>query len=159
MGNVSEIASSANVAGAGTTEQKTEFEVKISVRSPTEKLRPGMTASADIVTDTRADAVSVAIQSVTVRTLKQLEEGDENAEENFSADADGFVELVFIIEEGKAFARQVTTGIQSDELIEITDGLAEGDEVISGSYRAISRDLVHGDAVTVNNEEDTEEEA
>jgi HlyD family secretion protein len=44
------------------------------------------------------------------------------------------------------------TGIQSDELIEILDGLKEGDEVVTGSYRAISRDLVNGAVVTVNNE-------
>jgi HlyD family secretion protein len=56
------------------------------------------------------------------------------------------------VEDGKAMARQVQTGIQGDELIEVTSGLSEGEEVVSGSYRAISRDLVHGAAVTVNND-------
>lgn len=55
-GTVAEIASSANVLAPGTTEQKTEFEVKIAVDSEKEELRPGMTASANIVTDTRDDA-------------------------------------------------------------------------------------------------------
>jgi HlyD family secretion protein len=154
LGQVVEIASSANVAAPGTTEQKTEFEVKISVQSPISELRPGMTTSADIVTNTRNDALSVPIQSVTVRTIEQLEEGDENAKENFTAGADGFVELVFVIEDDKAVARQVQTGIQSDELIEVVDGLDEGEQVVSGNYRAISRELVHGAVVTVNNDKD-----
>ena len=153
-GTVAEIANSANVSAQGTASQKTEFEVKITVDSPTDNLRPGMTASADIVTDTREEALSIPIQSVTVRTIEQLEEGDENAKDTFTAAEDGFVELVFVVEDGKALARQVKTGIQSDELIEVVSGLAEGDQVVSGSYRAISRDLVHGGAVTVNNEED-----
>lgn len=151
-GTVVEIANSANIAGQGTTEQKTEFEVKIAVRTGTSELRPGMTASADIVTDTRHEAVSIPIQCVTVRTIEQLEAGDENAKENFTPGEDGFVEIVFVIEDGKAIARAVKTGIQSDDLIEVTQGLSEGEEVVSGSYRAISRDLVSGNAVTVNND-------
>jgi len=151
-GTVAEIANSANIAGQGTTSQKTEFEVTIAVDAAREELRPGMTASADIITDTREDALSIPIQSVTVRTIEQLEEGDEKAGENFTPAEDGFVELVFVVEDGKVMARQVETGIQGDELIEVTSGLSEGDEVVSGSYRAISRDLVHGAVVTVDNE-------
>jgi HlyD family secretion protein len=158
-GSVVEIANSANIAAPGTTEQKTEFEVKIAVQSPTDKLRPGMTASADIVTDTRDEALSIPIQCVTVRTIEQLKAGDENAEDNFTAGEDNFVELVFVVEDGKVLARQVKTGIQSDELIEITEGLAEGDEVVSGSYRAISRDLEHGAEVVVNNDAEASDES
>jgi HlyD family secretion protein len=158
-GSVVEIANSANIAGQGTTEQKTEFEVKISVESDTSQLRPGMTASADIVTDTRNDAISIPIQCVTVRTIEQLEEGDENAEANFTADDDGFVEIVFVIESGQAKARAVKTGIQSDELIEVTEGLSEGEEVVSGSYRQISRDLVNGAMITVNNDSEDDGES
>jgi HlyD family secretion protein len=154
-GVVSEIASSANVAGAGSTDQKTEFEVKIAITSPLETLRPGMTAAADILTKTNEDALSVPIQSVAVRTVDQLViKGEErkDAESRYTADDDGFVEIVFCIESGKAVAKQVKTGIQSDELIEILDGLKEEDEVVTGSYRAISKDLENGAVVTVNNE-------
>jgi HlyD family secretion protein len=59
---------------------------------------------------------------------------------------------VFAIEDGKAVARQVKTGIQSDELIEILAGLEDGDEVVTGSYRAISKDLANGAVVAINNE-------
>ena len=151
-GTVSEIASSATVQEAGTTAQKTEFEVKIAVDSKKKELRPGMTVSADIVTDTREDALSIPIQSVTVRTIEQLEAGDPDAKEHFTAAEDGFVEMVFVIEGGKAVARAVKTGIQSDELIEVLEGVTEGEEVVSGSYRAISRDLENGAVVTVNND-------
>jgi len=61
------------------------------------------------------------------------------------------VQIVFCIDKGKAVAKQVNTGIQSEELIEIVDGLKEGDEIVTGSYRAISRDLDNGSVVTINN--------
>ncbi len=156
-GVVSEIASSANSTGAGSTEQKTEFEIKIAIIDPPKTLRPGMTASADIVTKTNDTALSVPLQSVAVRTVDQLTlkgEKRKDAESRYKPDKDGFVEIVFCVEKGKAVAKQVKTGIQSDELIEILDGLKEGDEVVTGSYRAISKDLDNGAVVTVNNKKD-----
>jgi HlyD family secretion protein len=153
-GVVYEIASSANVAGAGSAEQKTEFEVRISITDPPPTLRPGMTASADVATKANPSALSVPIQSVAVRTVDQLAMAGESradAEARYTADRDGFVEVVFCIEDGRAIAKQVTTGIQSDDYIEILEGLAEDDEVVTGSYRAISRDLANGAAVIVDN--------
>jgi HlyD family secretion protein len=171
-GTVSEIANSANVAGAGSAEQKTEFEVKITIQAPPATLRPGMTAAAEVFTKANDDAVSVPIQCVAVRTPDQLAaKGDKPAKSGrtkgaaaaqaagdttaakgaYTADKDGFVEIVFRLEGGKALARQVKTGIQSDELIEILDGLEVGDVVVTGSYRAISKDLANGATVTVNN--------
>ena len=152
-GVVSEISSSAKVSGSGTTDQKTEFEIKISIANPPKTLRPGMTASASIITKTNNTALSVPLQSVAVRTVDQLTvkgESRADAEKRYKVDKDGFVEMVFCIEKGKAVARQVTTGIQSDELIEILSGLSEGEEVVSGSYRAISKDLENGAPVTIS---------
>ncbi len=159
-GVVSEIASSANSAGAGTSEQKTEFEIKINIIDPPKALRPGMTASADIITKTNERALSVPLQSVAVRTVDQLTmkgEKRKDAEARYKADRDGFVEIVFCIEKGKAIAKQVKTGIQSDDLIEILDGLKEGDEVVTGSYRAISKDLENGAVVVINNSKKPDE--
>ncbi|MCP4572790.1 MAG: efflux RND transporter periplasmic adaptor subunit [bacterium] len=156
-GVVAEIASSANIAGAGSTDQKTEFEIKISIVNPPETLRPGMTASAELFTKTNENALSVPIQSVAVRTVDQLVMAGENradAEERYTADRDGFVEIVFCIEDGMAMAKQVTAGIQSDELIEILTGLEEGEEVVTGSYRAISQDLENGAVVDIANDTD-----
>jgi HlyD family secretion protein len=154
-GKVSEISSSANTTASGTTEQKTEFEIKIGITDPPKTLRPGMTATADIVTNTNPRALSVPLQCVALRTVDQLlrkGEKRKDAEARFKPDKDGFVEVVFVIEGRKAVARQVRTGIQSDELIEILDGLKEGEEVVTGSYRAISKDLENGAVVRINNE-------
>lgn len=151
-GVVSEISSSANTASQGSTEQKTEFEIKIAVTAPPKTLRPGMTASAEVVTRTEDSALSVPIQSVAVRAIDQLAmkgQKRKDAEARFKADKDGFVEIVFCVENGKAIAKQVKTGIQSEDLIEILDGVKAGDEVVTGSYRAISKDLVNGAVVTI----------
>jgi len=162
-GVVSEIASSAKITGAGTTDQKTEFEVKITVLNPGEELRPGMTASSDILTETRDNAIGIPIQCVTVRTPDQLKKkatkdsgnvalADSLSKQNFVPDKDGFVSVVFIVEQGQVQAKQVKTGIQSETHIEILEGLSEGDEIITGSYRAISQTLQNGSPVVVKNE-------
>lgn len=152
-GVVAEISNSANTSGNGSTEQKTEFAVKISITNPPKDLRPGMTASAEIITKTEDKALSVPIQSVAVRTIDQLAtkgEKRQDAEKRFTADKDGFAEIVFCIVDGKAVAKQVTTGIQSESRIQILTGLKEGEEIVTGSYRAISKDLVNGAPVTIS---------
>ncbi|NIR52835.1 hypothetical protein GWO43_31155, partial [candidate division KSB1 bacterium] len=89
------------------------------------ELRPGMTASGEIITDIREDVIGVPIQSVTVRTPDQLKKkpveqsgdvaiAEENAESKYTPDKDGFVEIVFVVENGHVAAKQVKTGIQSD---------------------------------------------
>jgi HlyD family secretion protein len=152
-GVVREIGSSANATGQGTTEQKTEFEIKINILNPPETLRPGMTATADIVTKTNDSALSVPLQCVALRTVDQLAKKGEKkgAASPYKPDRDGFCEVVFAVENGRAVAKQVTTGIQSQDLIEILTGLKEGDEVVSGSYRAISKDLANGAVIKINN--------
>jgi len=154
-GRVTEIANSANTSGSGTSGQKTEFEVTLAIDDPSHSLRPGMTASASILTKTNENALSVPIQSVAIRTVDQLTkkgEKREDAESRYTADDDGFVEIVFCIEDGRAVAKQVKTGIQSDDLIEILEGLEEGEQIVTGSYRAISKDLENGGAVIIDNE-------
>lgn len=161
-GKVYEISNTANTQELDPQNQKTEFEVKISIEGETSKLRPGMTASADISTETKKDVVGIPIQSVAVRTIDQLTlEGEEiaDAEKRFTADDDGFVEIAFCLEEdGSVVARQVKTGIQSDEMIEIVSGIEIGEEVVTGSYRAISTDLQNGAQVKVNNDADSKAE-
>ena len=167
-GIVREIASSANITGMGSTDQKTEFEVKLAILDPVEQLRPGMTASTDIVIETRDSTLCVPIQCVTVRTPDQLKpanpakdkgaalgdaHADSTAEPEYTPDKDGFVSIVFVVEDGIAKAVQVETGIQSDTHIEIVRGLSVGDEVVSGSYRAISQTLGNDMPVVAKREE------
>jgi HlyD family secretion protein len=153
---VYEISNSANTGGEGTTNQKTEFEVKIAISGEISRLRPGMTASADVRTMTKEDVVGVPIEAVAVRTIDQLTlEGEDvtDAEQRFSADADGFVEIVFCVEDdGHVVARQVKTGIQSNDMIEVVSGIEVDEVVVTGSYRAISTDLENGAEVAVNND-------
>ncbi len=171
-GEVSEIANSAKTSSGGTSEQKTEFEVKIAITDASDQLRPGMTATADVITEVRDSALGVPIQSVAVRTPEELEpeqaepsrwsfssaggepDAGEAAAADYTTDEDGFVEVVFVIEGGETLARQVRTGIQSESHIEIEDGLSEGEEIVTGSYRAISKDLRNGSAVILAGEEE-----
>jgi HlyD family secretion protein len=155
-GLVTEIANSAKSSGAGTTDEKTEFEVKVAIIDPVPELRPGMTASAEIVTEVCDDCLSVPIQSVAVRTLDQLgaELAEEGEESRFAPDSEGFVEIVWVVADGRAHARQVKTGIQSETHIEVQEGLGDDDEVVIGNYRAISRDLQDGTMVMAGGEEE-----
>jgi HlyD family secretion protein len=159
-GVVSEIANSAKITAEGSAEQKTEFEVKIAIVEPGEQLRPGMTASSDVVTEIRPDAVVVPIQSVAVRTPEQLNgHGKPEAESDstdlleYSPDNDGFVQVVFVVEDDEVMAYQVDTGIQSDTHIEILEGISEGDLIVTGNYRAISQILKNNAKVLVDKKE------
>ena len=161
-GTVSEIANSAKITASGTAEQKTEFEVKIALINPGEQLRPGMTASSDIVTEIRESAVVVPIQCVTVRTPDQLNSQPETDAEqaadsadtpNYKPDKDGFVQVVFVVNEDEVLAHQVKTGIQSETHIEILEGIGEGDQIVTGNYRAISQILTNKAKVIVKKNE------
>ena len=76
-GTVYEISNSANTGAEGTTNQKTEFEVKIAITGEISRLRPGMTASADVSTMTKENVIGVPIEAVAVRTIDQLTLEDE----------------------------------------------------------------------------------
>ncbi|MGD9898559.1 MAG: efflux RND transporter periplasmic adaptor subunit [Calditrichaceae bacterium] len=158
-GTVSEIASSAKVNATGTADQKTEFEVKVGLRNPGDQLRPGMTATADIITETRESVLAIPIQCVTLRTPEQLEvaEAQKTSEDSlaspaYAPDKDGFVPIVFVVKDSQVKAVQVETGIQSETHIEIVTGLDEGDEIVTGNFRAISETLQNGARIKVENE-------
>ena len=113
-----------------------------------------MSCNADIETETVKDVISVPIQSVTARTdvpggedttKVETKEGDETSKPNFNKPK----EVVFLTDNGKAKMVVVETGISDDNYLEIKSGLNVGDEVISGSYRAISRELEDGSIVRV----------
>lgn len=162
-GIITEIANSATITGQGTASQKTEFEVTLAVLNPDDKLRTDMTASGYIVTDVKRDVIGVPIQCVTLKTPDQLKsapvkkKGDvaiaDSAEPAYKTDEDGFSQVVFITEDDHVIAREVETGIQSDSHIEITSGLDQGEEIVTGSYRAISQDLKNNTIVSTENSE------
>lgn len=156
VGVVTEIANSAQLTGVS-ADQVTNFEVKVRIlKTSYDKMlkdgekspfRPGMTASVEIKTDKRADVIAVPIEAVTTRAdtskkAKSYKIGreSENLEEDY--------EVVFLYKDGKAQLQVVSTGIQDDENIEVTSGLEEGQEVITGPYSLVSKQLVNGDKVS-----------
>lgn len=129
-GVVESIAASAARAGG---QQNLSFEVKIRLTGTDEiAVRPGMSARSEIYTESSEDAVAVPLQSV-------LYDGDPGAESEQP--------YVFVVEDGHAVRRDVTLGLSSDSLMEVTNGLTAGESVVSGPFRTL-RDLRDGDAVT-----------
>jgi len=168
-GTVSEIASSAKINASGSADQKTEFEVKVSIIDPGKKLRPGMTASSDIVTEVKENTLVVPIQCVAVRTMDQLQsapanvEGQATAQDStsqkkpeYTADKDGFVQIVFVVNHDEVNAVQVKTGIQSETHIEVLEGISEEEEIVTGNYRAISQILQNNTKIKIENEDGKE---
>jgi HlyD family secretion protein len=171
-GIVTEIANSANTTGV-TAEQVTNFTVKIRILQESYSdlmndrnvapFRPGMSATVDIQTKKALNVLTVPIQSVTTRADSSALEGHEKKKGDDEEGEDGIVirdekteaaenakdlikieECVFIMNEGKAKLVKVKTGIQDNNYIEIKSGLKDGDQVISGPYSAIAKQLKEG---------------
>jgi HlyD family secretion protein len=155
-GVVTEIGNSAKAAGLGTQEQVVNFSVKIKMLDLDPNLRPGMSCNADIETETVSNVLSVPIQSVTARTdVPEDEDSTKTNDDSEAGDMAGMMgkkkpkEVVFIVDGGNAKMKVVETGISDDNYLQITKGIEEGDVVVSGSYRAISRELEDGSIVRV----------
>lgn len=164
-GKVTEIANSsktASLSSSASSQEATKFEVKIRVQEK-EAFRPGMSVTAEIETRYRSNVLTVPIASVTTRMPKEKtkpgELGKSPAKEtpatndppatgtnNAKADKKGPkpMEVVFVMEGDRAKMVPVKIGISDDTHWEILDGLKEGQEVVSGGFRAISRDLEDG---------------
>jgi HlyD family secretion protein len=171
-GIVTEIANTANglggsAAASAASDAVTEFEVKIKIlnssyrdlnKSRTRKsypFKPGMTAAVEVITDKKIGILSVPIAAVTTRNNDKM--GEEKPENNNNVQnsaekkpvkEEKIKELVFVNDKGKAKTREVTTGISDFENIEILSGLKDGDEIISGPFLAVSKQLKEGDLVT-----------
>src|SRR5690606_27498808 len=131
-GIVSEIGNSANTTGFGTQNEVVNFEVKIKLIDPKNSLRPGMSCTADIETETIENVLSVPIQSVTTReggpSDGQMPEGGEGEEfqqvkEVKKEKISKVKEIVFLVKNGKAKKVEVETGLSDDNYIAILSGL------------------------------------
>jgi HlyD family secretion protein len=164
-GIVTEISTSANTVGVS-ADQITNFNVKIRIlpssyremvdtssviRSP---FRPGMSATVDIQTETVYNKLSVPIQSVTTRADTSGIVKKEDANTEVAESKEEIKEYVFLNKDGKAFMQEVKTGVQDNTYIEITKGLEEGQEVVTGPYRAISKRLKNDDVIKVVDKKD-----
>jgi len=155
-GVVTQIGNSATTTGTGTQDEVVNFEVEIRLSNPDINIRPGMSCDADISTETKQNVISVPIQSVTARIKDAApapKEGDE--EDNAAKPKNGKhnkpKEVVFLSDNGKAKMVEVETGISDDTYIEIKNGLKGNEEIISGPYKAISKDLENGKVISVTN--------
>jgi HlyD family secretion protein len=149
-GVVTQIGNSAVTKGTGTQDEVVNFEVKIYISNPENKLRPGMSCDANIETKTKANVLSVPIQSVTARIDKPVVTGDDQNQKKEKINKNlKPQEVVFLVKDNKAKKVSVKTGISDDTYIEIENGLTENDEVINGPYKAISKDLEDGAKVSI----------
>jgi len=175
-GLVREIASTATTNNAGTQEEVTNFLVKIRVSNHSVVLRPGMSATADIETETVQNAIAVPIQSVTVRSTDSKLSPEEQERETARRDAaekdsnradvsneaiekqkaralrEKLQRVVFVKVGDKVKMKKVETGIADSTYIQIRSGIDPGEEVVSGSYTAISRKLKEGAQVMIEKE-------
>lgn len=162
IGIVYEIGNSAKTKGFGTQEEVTNFEVKIRILDKDVILRPGMSMTATIETETKNNVIAVPIQSVTTRSSdkskgKEKTESPDESDEMAASDSriknktEKVREVVFVVENNAAKTIDVKRGISDDSYTEIISGLDENKEVVSGSYKAINRELEDGVKVKVEN--------
>lgn len=152
-GVVTEIANSARTAGT-TTDQVTNFEVKIlllhdsyadlidSTRTGKSPFRPGMSATVDIMTLTRSGILAVPVQAVTTRLKNDTTHRAATVPNAANRPVDDEKEeVVFRIKDNRAYKAVVISGIQNNTHIEITEGLTEGEQIVTGPYNAVSKTL------------------
>ena len=156
IGVVSQIGNAAITTGLGSQDEVVNFEVKIKILRVDVQIRPGMSCDADIQTETKKDVVSIPIQCVTARIEKpdMTPSGDDSESQiEKPAPKNGKnkkpKEVVFLIDADNAKMVEVKTGISDDTYIEIKEGLKGGEKIVSGPYRAISKELEDGTKVMV----------
>jgi len=148
-------------SNSGSQEAK-DFKVVVTLSDIPENLRPGLSATAKITTATRPNAVAIPIQALTIRQKgdlveKKKDKNNVQAAEPNAKDAKEEIQGVFVVRQGKAAFVPVTTGITGTTDIEVTDGLKEGDEIITGSYKVL-RTLRNGASVKIDNTAPKKEE-
>jgi HlyD family secretion protein len=173
-GTVSEIGDNAIVRSTGVatsqqtsaSEEAKDFKVVVTLDDPPKDLRPGLSTTAKITTATKKNTLSIPIQALTVRTKAQLElekatPGSVHAaapqKETASKDKEQEIQGVFVIRNKKATFVPVTTGIAGTSEIEVMDGVNEGDQIITGSYK-ILRTIRSGSGVKIDNSAPKKEE-
>lgn len=172
-GLVSEIAHSALSLNMGSQQQVTNFKVKVKMLSVPDRIRPGMSSTVNIITKTIKNITSIPIQSLTSRPDNYMKiekniKSDKRKWGNKSDEKNNFtkakpVDVVFVLEdefneekaiEGKKYAiiKPVKMGISGENYYSIEDGVKVGDIIVTGGYRLISKDLSHGDLVSLKND-------
>jgi HlyD family secretion protein len=165
-GHVIEIGNTAILRSTGvaasqsavSSQEAKDFKVVVALDNPPDEIRPGLSCTAKIVTATRQKALTIPIQALTVRQKGDLEPVKEGAPKNQPAQLSPAEEKarkeelqgVFVVANGKAEFRKLETGITGATDIEVTSGLKDGEEIITGTYKII-RTLRNETKVKVDN--------
>ncbi len=171
-GVVSEIAHTAQSLNMGSQQQVTNFKVKVRMITVPDRIRPGMSSTVNILTETIKNTISIPIQALTSRpeNFKDVKNPINNNKKNKWNDSDDIsfkkikpIDVVFtlkdefddkVAEEGKkyAIARPTKVGISGENYYSVKSGVNEGEMIVIGGYRVLSKELSHGDLVIVKNQ-------
>ena len=170
FGFVSEIAHTALSLNMGSQQQVTNFKVKVKMVSVPDRIRPGMSSTVNIITETIKNVVSIPIQSLTSRPenydeIKNVSElyqnkGDDNDDKSVDFKKAKPIDVVFILQDefngekaadGQKYAiiKPIKPGISGENYYSIQSGVIENDIIVTGGYRLISKQLNHGDLVSM----------
>ena len=171
FGIVSEIAHTAQSLNMGSQQQVTNFKVKVKMITVPDRIRPGMSSTVNIITETIKNAVSIPIQALTSRPENYMDENGSDKEQNrWEKDGDEVsftkvkpIDVVFILEdefgnnkaeEDKKYAivKPVKVGISGENYYEVQSGVDKEEMIVIGGYRILSKELNHGDLVTIKNQ-------
>jgi HlyD family secretion protein len=149
-GQVTKVSHSAKLTptqtASGSTDRAVDFDVEITLKRPPADIRPDLSCTARIITDTRSDALSIPIIALTVRDHERIpNESDSGppADTLLARFRKREAEGVFVVRNGIATFRPVKTGVAGEEYFEVVSGLREGETIVAGTYQAI-RDLKDG---------------
>ncbi len=166
-GVVTEIANTAE--NTLSVDQVTNFKVKVRILPESymdltknrpenySPFRPGMTATVDIITNKKESIIGVPISSIVIKTDTSSTKKKKVVKKTISEKTEKF-ECVFVKEGDVAKLRVITTGIQDDSNIEITSGLEENDEVITGPYNTVTKTLKSGDKIESKDDDEKKED-
>jgi len=156
-GLVSEIAHTAQNLNMGSQQQVTNFKVKIKVLNPPHKIRPGMSSTVNIISKTIKNAISIPIQSLVSRpkNYEELSEEDDFENDDVYSNLKEGIDVVFTLvdnfngektakDEKFAVVKPVDVGLSSENYYAVNDGVIEGDIIVTGRYRVLSKELQHG---------------
>ncbi|HEX3233285.1 MAG TPA: efflux RND transporter periplasmic adaptor subunit [Gemmatimonadales bacterium] len=150
VGRVTQVSHSARLTptqtASGSNDRAVDFDVEVTLDNPPRDIRPDLSCTARIVTDTRLHALSIPIIALTVRGHERVPNENDSVpgmDTSRVRDRSKEVEGVFVVRNGLATFRPVKVGIAGDEYFEVIDGLREGETIVGGTYQAI-RDLKDG---------------
>jgi len=147
LGRVTEISHSAKLTetqtASGSNDRAVDFDVEVTLDNPPRDIRPDLSCTSRMVTDTRSEVLSIPIIALTVRDHERVPSENPNVDTTKLKRLGKEAEGVFVVRDGNATFRPVKVGIAGDEYFEVLDGLRDGETIVAGTYQAI-RDLKDG---------------